>query len=193
MKVILASLSPRRKELMNLIIGGFDIEAADIDERAIEDSLAGQDPLTVSEELALAKALEVAKSHPGDIVIGADTSVIANGKILGKPKDREEAKEMLTELSGIEHIVATGVAVVRGEDIVRFTEETKVKFWDLDPYMEKKIEEYVDSDDPYDKAGGYGIQTKGALLVEKIDGDYLNVVGLPVARLARVLSDMGAV
>ena len=178
---------------MNLIIGGFDIEAADIDERAIEDSLAGQDPLTVSEELALAKALEVAKSHPDDVVIGADTSVIANGKILGKPKDREEARQMLTELSGIEHIVATGVAVIRGEDIVRFTEETRVKFWDLDPYMEKKIEEYVDSDDPYDKAGGYGIQTKGALLVEKIDGDYLNVVGLPVARLARVLSDMGVV
>ena len=191
MKVILASLSPRRKELMNLIIGGFDIEAADIDERAIEESLTGTDPVKVSEALALEKALVIAKAHPDDVVIGADTSVIANGKILGKPRDREEAKEMLTELSGIEHVVATGVAVIQGEKIISFTEETKVKFWDLDPYMEQKIEEYIDSDDPYDKAGGYGIQTKGALLVEMIDGDYLNVVGLTVARLARVLSEMG--
>ncbi|MCR4670114.1 MAG: Maf family protein [Saccharofermentans sp.] len=191
MKLILASLSPRRKELMNLIVGGFDIEAADIDERAIEDSLTGQDPLTVSEKLALEKALAVAKDHPGDVVIGADTSVIANGKILGKPQDRDEAKEMLTMLAGIEHIVATGVAVVRGDDVISFTEETKVRFYDLDPYMEKKIDEYIDSPDPYDKAGGYGIQTKGALLVEKIDGDYLNVVGLPVARLARVLTESG--
>lgn len=191
MKVILASLSPRRKELMNLIIGGFDIEAADIDERAIEESLKDEDPLKVSEALALEKALAIAKTHPEDVVIGADTSVIANGKILGKPRDRDEAKEMLTMLSGIEHIVATGVAVVCGDKVETFTEETRVRFYDLDPYMEKKIEEYIDSADPYDKAGGYGIQTKGALLVEKIDGDYLNVVGLPVARLARVLSESG--
>ena len=191
MKVILASLSPRRKELMNLIIGGFDIEAADIDERAIEESLKDEDPLKVSEALALEKALAIAKTHPEDVVIGADTSVIANGKILGKPRDRGEAKEMLTMLAGIEHIVATGVAVVCGDKVETFTEETRVRFYDLDPYMEKKIEEYIDSADPYDKAGGYGIQTKGALLVEKIDGDYLNVVGLPVARLARVLSESG--
>ncbi len=191
MKVILASLSPRRKELMNLIIGGFDIEAADIDERAIEESLKDEDPLKVSEALALEKALAIAKTHPEDVVIGADTSVIANGKILGKPRDRGEAKEMLTMLSGIEHIVATGVAVVCGDKVETFTEETRVRFYGLDPYMEKKIEEYIDSADPYDKAGGYGIQTKGALLVEKIDGDYLNVVGLPVARLARVLSESG--
>ena len=176
---------------MNLIIGGFDIEAADIDERAIEESLKDEDPLKVSEALALEKALAIAKTHPEDVVIGADTSVIANGKILGKPRDRGEAKEMLTMLAGIEHIVATGVAVVCGDKVETFTEETRVRFYDLDPYMEKKIEEYIDSADPYDKAGGYGIQTKGALLVEKIDGDYLNVVGLPVARLARVLSESG--
>lgn len=191
MRVILASLSPRRKELMNLIIGGFDIEAADIDERAIEESLRDEDPLKVSEALALEKALAIAKTHPDDVVIGADTSVIARGKILGKPASKEEAREMLTMLAGIEHVVATGVAVVLGEKIISFTEETKVKFYDPDPYMNKLIEEYIDSPDPYDKAGGYGIQTQGALLVEKIDGDYLNVVGLPVARLARVLSDLG--
>lgn len=191
MRVILASLSPRRKELMNLIIGGFDIEAADIDERAIEESLKDEDPLKVSEALALEKALAIAKTHPDDVVIGADTSVIASGKILGKPVDKDEAREMLTMLSGIEHVVATGVAVVLGEKVISFTEETKVRFYDPSPYMDKLIEDYINTPDPYDKAGGYGIQTQGALLVEKIDGDYLNVVGLPVARLARVLSDLG--
>ncbi|MBO4459685.1 MAG: septum formation protein Maf [Clostridiales bacterium] len=191
MRVILASLSPRRKELMNLIIGGFDIEAADIDERAIEESLKDEDPLKVSEALALEKALAIAKTHPEDAVIGADTSVIARGKILGKPVDKDEAREMLTMLSGIEHVVATGVAVVIGEKVISFTEETKVRFYDPSPYMDKLIEDYINTPDPYDKAGGYGIQTQGALLVEKIDGDYLNVVGLPVARLARVLSDLG--
>ena len=193
MKVILASLSPRRKELLSLIIGGFDIEAADIDERAIEESLAGSDPLTVSEALAVQKAQAVAAVHPDDVVIGADTSVIAKGKILGKPQDREDALEMLTMLSGIEHVVATGVAVVFGGKVISFTEETKVKFFDPSPYMDKLIEDYIDSRDPYDKAGGYGIQTQGALLVEKIDGDYLNVVGLPVARLARVLHEEGII
>ena len=193
MKVILASLSPRRKELLSLIIGGFDIEAADIDERAIEESLAGSDPLTVSEALAVQKAQAVAAVHPDDVVIGADTSVIAKGKILGKPQDRKEALEMLTLLSGIEHVVATGVAVVFGGKVISFTEETKVKFFDHSPYMDKLIEDYIDSRDPYDKAGGYGIQTQGALLVEKIDGDYLNVVGLPVARLARVLHEEGII
>ncbi|MBO4604757.1 MAG: septum formation protein Maf [Clostridiales bacterium] len=191
MRVILASLSPRRKELMNLIIGGFDIEAADIDERAIEESLKDEDPLKVSEALALEKALAIAKTHPEDAVIGADTSVIARGKILGKPLDKYEAREMLTMLSGIEHVVATGVAVVIGEKVISFTEETKVKFYDPSSYMDKLIEDYISTPDPYDKAGGYGIQTQGALLVEKIDGDYLNVVGLPVSRLARVLSDLG--
>ncbi len=193
MKVILASLSPRRKELLSLIIGGFDIEAADIDERAIEESLAGSDPLTVSEALAVQKAQAVAAVHPDDVVIGADTSVIAKGKILGKPQDRKDALEMLTMLSGIEHVVATGVAVVFGGKVISFTEETKVKFFDPSPYMDKLIEDYIDSRDPYDKAGGYGIQTQGALLVEKIDGDYLNVVGLPVARLARVLHEEGII
>ncbi|SCW63729.1 septum formation protein [Ruminococcaceae bacterium YRB3002] len=195
MRIILASASPRRKELMNLIVSEFDIETADIDERALEDSLAGTDPLKVSEQLALAKAHAVADLHKGEdvAVIGCDTSVILDGEIMGKPADRDEAVKMLTALSGNTHIVATGVAIVTPSSVKSFTECSDVIFNPLDDYQKGLIERYCDSSDPYDKAGAYGIQNGGALLVQGIRGCFFSVVGLPVSRLAQALYEAGII
>ncbi|MCR5059925.1 MAG: Maf family protein [Saccharofermentans sp.] len=192
MRIILASASPRRRELMSLIVSGFDIETADIDERAVEDSLSGTDAVKVSEQLALAKANAVLECHKGEdvVVIGCDTSVILNNEIMGKPENREDAVRMLTELSGNTHIVATGVALVTNTKTVSFTDAADVIFNPLDDYQRDLIERYCDTDDPYDKAGSYGIQNGGALLVQGIRGDFFSVVGLPVARLARALHDL---
>jgi len=174
---------------MQLITGDFEIEVADIDERAIEESMAGGNPLAVSEALALAKAQAVFSKNEDAIVIGADTSVVLGREILGKPESREDARRMLFELSGKTHIVVTGVALVSSFGTHSFSEEARVIFNDLDSYQEALIERYCDSPDPYDKAGAYGIQSGGALLVRGIDGDFFNVVGLPVARLARELEN----
>lgn len=192
MRIILASASPRRRELMNLIVSGFETETADIDERALEDSLKGTDALKVSEQLALAKAQAVLNCHKGEevIVIGCDTSVILKNEIMGKPEDRNDAVRMLTELSGNTHIVATGVALVSNSKTVTFTEAAEVIFNPLDSYQKELIERYCDTEDPYDKAGAYGIQNGGALLVQGIRGDFFSVVGLPVQRLARAIADM---
>lgn len=192
MRIILASASPRRRELLSLIEPVFDIETADVDERSIEASLQGGDALKVSETLALAKAEAVYANHKGEdiAVIGCDTSVILDNEIMGKPEDRDDAVRMLTELSGNTHIVATGVAVVTSGRTVTFTESAEVIFNPLDSYQRDLIERYCDSDDPYDKAGAYGIQNGGALLVQGIRGDFFTVVGLPVSRLGRVLSEL---
>ncbi|MBR6960922.1 MAG: septum formation protein Maf [Clostridiales bacterium] len=190
--MILASASPRRKELMSLIVNGFDIETADVDERGIEESLIGSNALKVSEALALAKAEAVFASHKDEdvAVIGCDTSVILDNEIMGKPNGRDDAVRMLTELSGNTHIVATGVAVVTKDKTITFTESAEVIFNPLDDYQRSLIQRYCDTDDPYDKAGSYGIQNGGALLVQGIRGDFFTVVGLPAARLARVLSEL---
>ncbi len=192
MRIILASASPRRKELMSLIVNDFDIETADVDERGIEESLTGSNALKVSEALALAKAEAVFASHKDEdvIVIGCDTSVILDNEIMGKPNGRDDAVRMLTELSGNTHIVATGVAVVTKDKTITFTESAEVIFNPLDDYQRSLIQRYCDTDDPYDKAGSYGIQNGGALLVQGIRGDFFTVVGLPAARLARVLSEL---
>ena len=192
MRIILASASPRRKELMSLIVNDFDIETADVDERGIEESLMGSNVLKVSEALALAKAEAVFASHKDEdvIVIGCDTSVILDNEIMGKPNGRDDAVRMLTELSGNTHIVATGVAVVTKDKTITFTESAEVIFNPLDDYQRSLIQRYCDTDDPYDKAGSYGIQNGGALLVQGIRGDFFTVVGLPAARLARVLSEL---
>ena len=155
----------------------------------------GVPALKVSEGLACLKAKAVfdtlSDSEKEDtVVIGADTSVILDNVIFGKPKTREEAVNMLTLLSGKPHVVATGVAIFAGSKVKIFTEETLVEFNAPDEYQKELIADYCDSRSPYDKAGGYGIQDKGALLVKCINGDYSNVVGLPVPRLARELVDM---
>ncbi len=195
--LILGSASPRRRELLSLITEDFTIKLADIDERALETDLEARNvpAIEVSEELASAKAHAVFEMLDQDIrassvVIGADTSVILDDVIYGKPESKEDAKRMLTNLSGRKHVVATGVSLVFEGGEKRFTDVSLVEFYPLDDYQKNVIERYIESGDPMDKAGAYGIQTGGALLVKGIEGDFLNVVGLPVARLARELSSV---
>ncbi len=195
--LILGSASPRRRELLSLITEDFTIKLADIDERALETDLETRNvpALEVSEELASAKAHAVFEmldqdSRASSVVIGADTSVILDDVIYGKPESKEDAKRMLTNLSGRKHVVATGVSLVFEGGEKRFTDVSLVEFYPLDDYQKNVIERYIASGDPMDKAGAYGIQSGGALLVKGIEGDFLNVVGLPVARLARELSSV---
>lgn len=176
--LILASKSPRRKELLSLITEDFIIKTADVDETLP----AKITPSRAVEYLSRIKA-DPFKSDE-DIVIGADTVVAVDDTILGKPADRENAFSMLKLLSGKEHSVFTGVTVIKGEKSSTFSVETRVKFYNL---SDEEINAYINTGEPFDKAGGYGIQGKGSLLVEKIDGDYFNVVGLPVSRLNRCL------
>ena len=195
--LILGSASPRRRELLSLITEDFTVRLADIDERALENDLEQRHvpACQVSEELASAKAHAVFEmldrdSRASSVVIGADTSVILDDVIYGKPESKEDAKRMLTNLSGRKHVVATGVSLVFEGGEKRFTDVSLVEFYPLDDYQKNVIERYIESGDPMDKAGAYGIQTGGALLVKGIEGDFLNVVGLPVARLARELSSV---
>ena len=195
--LILGSASPRRRELLSLITEDFTVRLADIDERALENDLEQRHvpACEVSEELASAKAHAVFEmldqdSRASSVVIGADTSVILDDVIYGKPESKEDAKRMLTNLSGRKHVVATGVSLVFEGGEKRFTDVSLVEFYPLDDYQKNVIERYIESGDPMDKAGAYGIQTGGALLVRGIEGDFLNVVGLPVARLARELSSV---
>ena len=183
--------------MLSLVTDKFDVIVADIDERAFEIRMEeeGVPALKVSEHLAELKAKAVfdtldESEKENTIVIGADTSVILDDVIYGKPADREDAVRMLSNLSERVHVVATGVALFACTEKRTFTEETSVEFNALDDYQKTLISDYCDSGSPYDKAGGYGIQDMGSLLVKKIDGDYPNVVGLPVARLARELSIM---
>ena len=179
--LILASKSPRRKELMEYIGEEFKITSAQVDE-SYDESLS---PAQVVEFLSSIKAMPF--KNEKDIVIGADTVVAIDGKILGKPKDESDAFLMLKTLSGREHRVYTGVTLIKGEEIKTFSVETKVYFYHL---TDSEIKEYIKTGEPMDKAGAYGIQGKGCLLIEKIDGDYFNVVGLPVSRLKKELDAM---
>ena len=182
MKTILASASPRRQELIRLICPGCKCIPADIEEVLP----AGTLPLGCAEYLAGQKARAVAASHEDAVVIGCDTTVIVDDIILGKPGDEADAYKMLTLLSGKVHKVITGVAICCGSETTSFSEITEVEFY---PLSEEDIAEYVHSGEPMDKAGGYGIQGRGSLLVKRISGDFFNVVGLPVGRLKRELED----
>ncbi len=179
--LILASKSPRRKELMEYIGEEFEIASAQVDE-SYDESLS---PCEVVEYLSKIKAMPL--KNEKDIVIGADTVVATDNKILGKPKDEDDAFLMLKTLSGKEHKVYTGVTLIKGEKTKTFSVETKVYFY---PLTDEEIKEYIKTGEPMDKAGAYGIQGKGCLLIEKIDGDYFNVVGLPVSRLKKELDIM---
>ncbi len=180
MKYILASGSPRRKELLRLIVNDYVCETADIYENCPDEILLHKRP----EYLALKKAKYIAKDHKEDIVIGADTAVFSEDKMLGKPNDKEDAVKMLKSLSGKTHSVITGCAIVKGDAEMSFSVETRVKFL---PLSDTDIENYILTNEPFDKAGAYGIQGFGSLLVESVSGDYFNIVGLPVSRLNREL------
>ena len=180
--IILASASPRRSELMTLAGFRFDVICADIDEIVPEKAL----PQEVVMSLALQKAQAVAKDHRKSAVVGSDTVVALDGKILGKPRSEREAAEMLRSLSGRIHKVFTGVAIVCGEKVTSFFEETEVEFY---PLTDQEILDYVATGEPMDKAGAYGIQGRGAVLVKRINGDYFNVMGLPISKVYRELKD----
>ncbi len=180
--MILASQSPRRKELLSLITEDFRIIPAR-GEEILPDGISPKDAVML---LAEQKAQEIYRQHSGeDVIISADTVVAVDNDILGKPVDADDAKRMLHLISGREHSVFTGVCIIDAKGNVNvFAEETKVEFWRL---TDKEIADYVATGDPMDKAGAYGIQGRGALLVKRIDGDYYNVMGLPVGRLLRAL------
>ncbi len=176
MKIVLASASPRRRELMKLITENFTVCSVDADETLPEDISAEK----AAEYLARIKAEGASACIADCIIIGCDTTVVADNSVLGKPRDKEECRIFMNTLSGKTHTVITGCAIVSKEKTTSFSVATDVTFRKL---SNEEIEEYISSDEPYDKAGGYGIQGKGALLIEKINGDYFNVVGLPVSRL----------
>lgn len=183
MNWILASGSPRRRELLEMLgVPDLTIRPAAGPERATP----GAGPEQTVRELSLHKAQEVAQTcAPEDIIIAADTIVYLDGAILGKPRDHDDAARMLTALSGREHIVYTGVAVLRGGELRQAAERTAVRFRTLTP---EEIERYIATGEPMDKAGAYGVQSLGALLVERIDGDFYNVMGLPVEKLGQCLT-----
>ncbi len=180
MSLILASGSPRRRELMALITPDYTVCTSDVD----ESQISAATPALTAQALAEAKCRAVAKDHPEDVVIGCDTVVDFAGEIFGKPRDREDAVRMLRALSGAEHQVHTGVCVCQGQRCESFTATSKVRFYPID---EAAIQAYVDTAEPYDKAGGYAIQGTAALFCEGIEGCYYNIMGFPVSRVAQIL------
>jgi len=177
-RLVLASASPRRRELLTLAGFDFEVITADVDE-VIDPALESCE-LVMS--LSFQKASAVALRETDATVIGADTVVVLDGKVLGKPKNEADAVQMLQSLSGNTHEVYTGVCFIKGDRVHKFFECTKVTFW---PLEDELIAEYVASKEPMDKAGAYGIQGKGSVLVKGIEGDYFNVVGFPVSRFCR--------
>lgn len=186
MSIILASQSPRRRELLaQMGVPQFEVVPA----LGEEIASPGLSPAQLVEVLSRQKAEEVAvQAGPDDVVIAADTVVAVDGQVLGKPHSTQHAHEMLSALSGREHTVYTGVTVCRGGQILTQHEATAVRFR---PLTAQEIDAYIATGEPMDKAGSYGIQGRGALLVEGISGDYFNVVGLPVCRLGRMLTQFG--
>lgn len=178
MEWILASKSPRRRELLAQIGISFIVR-----ESRCEEKLIGESAEEIVKGLALQKAEAVAEeAEEGRVILGADTVVVLDGKILGKPRDEADAFRMLLALQGREHKVYTGVALFRkgGGEKISFAEETTVSVW---PMSEEEIRAYIATGEPMDKAGAYGIQGRFAAFIRKIDGDYTNVVGLPLGRV----------
>ena len=188
MDIILASASPRRAQLLTQLGLTFTVRAAEIN----EDAVTAETPAALVETLARQKGEAVLAAAPqGSLVIAADTVVVLDGEILGKPRDEQEAVAMLTRLSGRLHTVYTGLAVLVSGDAARCAvthEAAAVRFRAL---TEREILRYVQTGEPLDKAGAYGIQEYGATLVERVEGDYFAVVGLPLCRLTVVLSELG--
>lgn len=184
MNLILASASPRRRELLDKFSIPFIIDPA----AGEETPPAGADAAETVKALSAAKAMEVAARHPGCIVIGADTVVEAGGLILGKPADEADAFRMLRALSGQEHRVFTGVTVTDGEAVLSQAEMTRVFFREM---SDREIRAYIATGESMDKAGAYGYQGFASLFVERIDGDFFNVVGLPLCRLGQMLETLG--
>ncbi|MBR4626336.1 MAG: septum formation protein Maf [Ruminococcus sp.] len=182
MKIILASGSPRRRELMKYITNDFEAVSLDCDETLPEGTI----PMDASAVLAERKAFAASEKYPDCVVIGCDTTVIADGKILGKPHDRTECLEFMEMLSGNTHYVVTSCCLVYKGQKECFSSVTDVTFRKM---SRPEIEAYASTDEPYDKAGGYGIQGIAGGFIDSIDGDFFNVVGLPVTELFNVLKE----
>lgn len=180
-KIILASNSPRRREILGNFID-FNVISKEIQEIKDDSFL----PWTTVTALAFEKGIEVAKEYEDKIVLSADTLVELDGKLLGKPKNREDARVMIKSLSGKTHNVYTGYAIFKLSQKIKYVsyDKSSVKFYDL---SDDEIEKYLDTDEYKDKAGAYGIQGKGSLLVEKIEGDFFNIVGFPIGKINRDL------
>jgi len=201
-QIILASKSPRRQELFKLVvkshgINDFIIQAAEIDEKRIEaDILANSDGdfqdvvKILVEELAVRKARVVQKINPRALVVGADTIVVLDEQILGKPADEMDAYNMIKQLAGKTHQVFTGVNIRYRDQEERFVATSTIKFYEWDHQMQREVADYVASGKAMDKAGAYGIQEEAGLWVKWIKGDYNNIVGLPIAKLNKRLGKM---
>ena len=183
-RVVLASASPRRRQLLDLIGIAHEVRPANID----ETMRPREAPRRHAERLAREKATTIATRDADLVTIGADTVVVINRKVLGKPRDEAEAIDMLSQLAGREHTVITAVAVARGKKLRSSVEEVQVRFRHL---RDEEIAAYVATGEPMDKAGAYGIQGYGATIVERIEGDYFAVMGLPLVRLVSLLRDLG--
>lgn len=182
MQLILASQSPRRRQLMGLFGIPFTVRVADIDETMDPAAEPAREVARVSREKALA-----VPHGTDDVVVAADTIVVCDGRVLGKPHSEQEARQMLRLLSGRDHQVMTGVTVLRGAQEQVFTQITDLHFRHL---SDREIDRYIATGEPMDKAGAYGIQGGAALFCQRMDGDYYNVMGLPVCRLGEVLRRM---
>ena len=173
--IILASGSPRRRELLEQAGIPFDIVVSNA-----EETITKTEPGEIVKELSFCKAQAVAIQHPDRVVLGADTIVVLDGQVLGKPKDADDARHMIHAMQGGTHQVYTGVTLISGKKVHSFYEKTDVHVY---PMSEQEIENYVQSGDCMDKAGAYGIQGQFAIHIRGIDGDYYNVMGLPIGRL----------
>lgn len=188
MKWILASASPRRKELLSQIGLEFEIKVSDADENISESLLPDELVKRLSKIKATAVREELSAGSPEEetAIIGADTVVYLNGEILGKPKDEEDAFRMLRALSGATHSVFTGVTILLPGETITFANETKVTF---DTLSDEEIRKYIASKEPMDKAGAYGIQGLGGAFVTSIEGEYANVVGFPIGEFSHILRE----
>ena len=183
--LILASQSPRRRELLGRLGLSFTVRAADIDETMDPGRPAFDEVARLSREKAAAIALG---AEPGDVIVAADTIVVLDGRILGKPRNEADARAMLSALSGREHQVMTGVTVRRGQQVQTETCVTQVHFR---PLSQAEIAAYVATGDPLDKAGAYGVQGLASVFVDRLDGDFFNVMGLPLCKLCSMLRSAG--
>ena len=182
-KLVLASGSPRRAEILNSVGWEFEKAIPDVDESVVD----GEAPEDYVQRLAVEKALAVGSLYHDRIVLAADTTVVIDGEIIGKPIDLEDARRMIATLAGNWHAVLTGVAVSQNGSANVDIQSTRVKFA---PMSDAEIDFLVEKGDPLDKAGGYAVQAQAALFIEGIEGDYWNVVGLPISLVYRLVSEM---
>ena len=180
--IILASASPRRKQLLSQIVNDFKIIPSSIDEESLITSKMNS--MEIPEFLSTKKALDILEKNPNDTIIASDTAIIFNNKIYGKPKNIEEAYDMLRAFSNNTHYVITGVCIATKNKTISFTSKNEVTFYSL---SDEEIKEYLTTKEYSDKAGAYAIQGKGVLLIKNIKGDYNSIVGLPISELNRIL------